>query len=97
MTEAMLIAGAILGLVGFVVSLLCVAMIAGFLRSTHTVQYLPAEKAVDIPDPLKAFFDEGVEEEKEILESIGKKKKTDPIMEEINAEMEEITKSDALY
>lgn len=97
MTEAMVIAGAILGLVGFIVSLICVAMIAGFLRSTHTVQYVPAEKAVDMPDPLKAFFDDGAEEEKEILESIGKKKKLDPIMEEINAEMEDITKSDALY
>ena len=96
MTDAVMLFCAVLGLVGFVVSLICVAMIAGFLRSTHTVQYVPAEPTkVDIPDPL-AFFNEE-EEEKEILEKVGKKKPADPIISQIDEEMEEITKSDSLY
>lgn len=90
--------GGILGLVGFVVSLICVAMIAGFLKSTHTVQYVEPPKAIDIPDP---FLFESLEEkeEKEILAKVGKKKveTQDPISSILDEEMEEITKSDSLY
>ena len=90
--------GGILGIVGFVISLICVAIIAGFLRSTHTVQYVEPPKDIDIPDP---FLFESLEEkeEKEILAKVGKKKveTQDPVSSIMDEEMEEITKSDSLF
>jgi low affinity Fe/Cu permease len=91
MTETILFFCAMLGAVGFVVSLICVAMIAGFLRSTHTVQYIPQEVPAG---PLKPWSDE--EELEKLKESVGKKK-VDPIADEIDSAMEEITKSDVLF
>jgi hypothetical protein len=92
------IIAAILGTTGFIISLICVAIIAGFTRSTHTVQYVEAPKPMDIPDP---FLDEKVEEleEREILAKVGKKKveTPDPVSSILDEEMENITKSDSLF
>jgi hypothetical protein len=82
---------------GFVISLICVAIVAGFTRSTHTVQYVEPPKPVDMPDP---FLFEKLEEqeEKEILSKVGKKKpQIDPVSSMLNDEMLEVTKSDSLF
>ena len=93
MNEALLMLCAILGLFGFLVSLICVAMIAGFLRSTHTVQYIPQEVPLD---PLKKWEEEDAELEK-LKESVGRKKRPDPIAEEMEAVLDEVSKSDVLF
>ena len=95
--DAVMLFCALCGLAGFIVSLICVAMIAGFVRSTHTVQYVPAEP-MDIPDPLK-FMEEETKEEEQLFDNLGRKKKKpkDPISELIEDEMEDVTKTDALY
>lgn len=41
--DALLMLCGILGLVGFVTSLICVAILEGMKRATHTVQYAPVE------------------------------------------------------
>lgn len=87
----------ILGTAGFIISLVCVAMVAGFTRSTHTVQYVEAPKAVDIPDP---FLEDKIEEEaeKELFAKVGKKKPAaDPVTTMIDDTMDEVTKTDTLF
>lgn len=91
------IVSAILGVAGFIISLICVAMVAGFLKSTHTVQYVEPPKPIDIPDP---FIFENLEEkeERELMAKVGKKKVTpDPVSTIMDEEMEDVTKSDSLF
>lgn len=93
------IVAVVFGIVGFVVSLICVAIIAGFTRSTHTVQYVEPPKPMDLPDP---FLEENLEEaaEMEIISKVGKKKKVetpDPVSSILDEEMENLTKSDSLF
>lgn len=71
-------------------------MIAGFTRSTHTVQYVEPPKPMDIPDPF-LFEKLQEEEEKEIIQKVGKKKKPDPISSLVDETLEEITKTDSLF
>lgn len=93
MNEALLMLCAMLGLFGFLISLICVAMIAGFLRSTHTVQYVPQELPLD---PLKKWEEEDSELEK-LKDTVGRKKRPDPIAEELDGTLEEVSKSDVLF
>lgn len=79
------------GFVGFVISLLCVAMVSGFLRSTHSVQYLPHE----VTAPEKTDEELIAENEKALLDKVGKKQKEKPtIIEELDSHIEDIVKSD---
>ena len=92
MKDLILLSGGVLVLVGFVVSLICVAMVAGFTRSTHTVQYVPHDNTPAFepePDLLK-------ENEDALLGKVGKKNKVEKptVVEVLDAPIEEITKSD---
>lgn len=83
-----------LGLIGFVVSLICVALVAGFLRSTHTVQYLPHDNTQAFnpePDLLE-------ENEKALLEKVGKKKKEKPtVIEDLDQVILDTLNSDIKF
>lgn len=84
---------AFLGLAGFLVSCICVAMIAGFVRSTHTVQYVPHENTLPEIDP-----DLAAENEKALLDQVGRKKKDKPtVVEDLDAPLEEIAQSDIKF
>jgi hypothetical protein len=86
MNEALQILAVIFGFSGFVISLIAVAMIAGFTRSTHTVQYVPMdEKMQEVAE----------ENEELILQSIGKKKKE--TFEDEGSPDDEIAKTDFIY
>lgn len=83
------------GVFGFVISLVCVAMVAGFTRSTHTVQYVPH-------DNTPAFEPEAdllKENEAALLNQVGKKKKVEKptVVEDLDATIEEINQSDFAY
>jgi hypothetical protein len=93
----MILTGGILGLVGFVVSLICVAMVVGFLRSTHSVQYLPfenTEKGEEIPDAAKI----AAENDAALMNKVGKKKKEAPtVVEPLDSAIEQINHSDIKF
>jgi len=85
------IVGGVLGFIGFIISLICVAMISGFVRSTHTVQYLPHDNA----EVFSPTSDIAAENEKAILDSVGRKKKDRPtVIEPLDQPLEDIIKSD---
>lgn len=84
----MILTGGILGLVGFIISLVCVAMVAGFLRSTHKVQYVPMTEESAEETPMKEES-----EEMEELKKIGRK----PRISEADQVITELNKSDVLY
>lgn len=100
MTEvqmSLLIACALLGLIGFVISLICVAMIAGFTRSTHTVQYMPVDNK-EIENILAPSEDIARENEEALLSMVGRKKKTKlEVVDPLDAALEEIAKSDIQF
>ncbi len=72
-----LLVGGVLGLVGFVVSLICVAIVVGMSRSTHTVvPYTPMEeKLAEIEDEIAAEEESRRAEEEKLFNSVGRKKK----------------------
>lgn len=89
MKEAILLSCGILGLAGFIISCVCVAMVAGFTRSTHTVQYVPHDNSGTFqpePDVIK-------ENEEALLSTVGRKKKP-TVVEDLDSSIEEVTKSD---
>lgn len=86
-----LIIGGFLGVMGFIISLICVACVVGFTRSTHQVQYVPLEP---MKNDLLAGAEELLEEEEEIKESLGRKKKKPAPINEVERIMEEITSTD---
>ena len=90
MTEAIAYLCAFLGAMGFVISLVCVAMIAGFVRSTHTVQYLPYGGApVD---------DQVAKENEELLNTpIGKKKREPSEVPPMDTALDEIATTDVRF
>lgn len=88
MNETVAMFGGICGVAGLVISLICVACVVGFTRSTHTVQYVPADTpAISIEPTLPDEF----EEEQELLKKVGRKPK--PINPAENA-VEDITQTD---
>lgn len=90
MESAVIVCG-ILGLVGFVTSLICVAMVAGFTRSTHTVQYLPHDNT----ESFKPEADLEEENERALLDKVGKKKKELPtVVEDLDAPIRDIAESE---
>ena len=85
------IAGGIFGIAGFFVSCICVAMIAGFTRSTHTVQYVPHDNS----SLEKTESELLAENEQALLDKVGKKQKEKPtVVEELDLPIEEINQSD---
>lgn len=95
MKENLMLVCGLLGLVGFIVSCLCVAMIAGFTRSTHTVQYLPHDNA-DIFKPEANILEEN---EKALLNKVGpKRKKEEPtIIDPLDSALDEITNTELKF
>lgn len=93
MMEIISIICAVLGFVGFIISLICVSIIAGFVRSTHTVQYVPTE-----PAKLDAELEEVAKENEDFFDMpIGKKRKLKEAIQPIDAVLEEVTDTDTLY
>lgn len=93
MNETVAILGGILGMAGFVISCICVAMVAGFTRSTHTVQYIPHEETLPTVDK-----DIVKENEEALLAQVGRKKKDKPtVVEDLDAPIEEIAQSDIKF
>ncbi len=94
MRDLIILVCGILGLVGFVVSLICVAMVAGFTRSTHTVQYLPHDNTEAFkPDP-----DLLAENEDALFDKVGKKKKDRPtVVEDLDSVIEDITQTELTF
>lgn len=90
MMDLLIVLGGILGLVGFIVSLICVAMIAGFTRSTHTVQYVPHDNSEVLKDEEEII----AENEKILLDKVGKKKKEVTILDDLDSPLEEISKTE---
>lgn len=84
--------GGICGLIGMGISLICVACVVGFTRSTHTVQYVPLEtpNLVDADLPVKTQLDE----EEELLKNVGRKPK-EPVNLADSA-VESVTQTDFL-
>lgn len=90
----LVIAGGFLGIAGFIVSCICVAMVAGFTRSTHTVQYIPHEN----PEMLNPITDLELENEKALLDKVGRKTKDRPtVIEDLDAPLAEIAKTDIQF
>lgn len=96
-TEATMIIGVIGGICGFAgifISLICVAMVSGFLRSTHTVQYVPhAVDDTEIPEEVVEDNDEA------LFNKVGRKTKkpeAPTVLEDLDAPIKEINQSDFL-
>lgn len=92
MRESVQMVCGLLGLIGFIVSLVCVAIVAGFTRSTHTVQYVPHDNTPSF----EAEKDILAENEAALLNQVGKKKKIEKptVVEDLDAPLEEITRTD---
>lgn len=91
MKEAILLSCGILGVAGFVISCICVAMVAGFTRSTHTVQYIPHDNSQAFIPPADLVS----ENEQALLDKVGKKTKEKPtVVEDLDSPIEEINQSD---
>lgn len=94
MKEAILLAGGILGCAGFVISLVCVAILTGVMRATHSVQYVPHDNG----DTFKPEPDLLAENEKALLDQVGKKKKEKPtVVEDQDAIIEEIAQTELKF
>lgn len=92
--EAFLLAGGLLGCAGFVISLVCVAILAGRMNSTHTVQYVPHDNT----EPLKEQLDLIEENEKALLDKVGKKKREQPtVIEDLDAAVAEVAQTDVTF
>lgn len=81
----------LLGFVGFIISLICVAIIAGFTRSTHKVQYVPVENLNPeiesyLKDPEGAY-------DLEELDKAGKKR-SEVLLKPIDEVLEEVSSSE---
>lgn len=88
-----LIFGAILGVVGFVVSCICVAICVGMMKATHTIQYVPAETTN--PELEKFLKDPLGEQDADIdkeLELAGKKRSS--VLQPIDNVVEAVATSD---
>lgn len=87
-----LLFGGLCGVIGMVISLICLACIVGFTRSTHTVQYVPMEtpKLDDADLPLKTELDE----EEELLRKVGRRPK-EPV-NQAEAAVDAVTQTDFL-
>lgn len=94
MKEAMFLFCGLCGFAGLMISLVCVAMIAGFTRSTHTVQYVPHDNTPAFaPQP-----DVVTENEQALLDKVGKKKKDIPtVVEDLDSPIEEIIQTDIKF
>lgn len=86
---------ALCGMAGLIISLICVAMVAGFLRSTHTVQYLPHDNT----DAFKPEPDLAAENEAALLNQVGRKKKPErpTVVEDLDAPLEAINQTDITF
>lgn len=94
MKDIIILTCGVLGLVGFVVSLICVAIVAGFTRSTHTVQYVPHDNTDAFIPPVDVME----ENEKALFDKVGKKKKDEPtVIEKLDSPIEEINRSDISF
>lgn len=94
MKEVILLTGGVMGVAGFVISLVCVAIVTGMMRATHTVQYMPHDNA-EAFKPLDSVLEEN---EKALLDKVGKKKKEEPtVVENLDAPIEEITRTDITF
>jgi len=97
MRDAILISCGVLGAAGFVISCICVSMVAGFLRSTHTVQYVPHDNT-DVLDEMRKQDAINAENEKALLASVGRKKKDQPtVVEDLDSTIEEINKTELKF
>lgn len=84
----------ICGLVGMVISMVCVAMVAGFTRSTHTVQYVPHENDAAFVPPADIL----AANEQALLDKVGKKKKEEPtVIESLDSAIDEINNSELKF
>jgi hypothetical protein len=83
--------GGLLGLVGFVVSLICVAMVAGFTRSTHTVQYVPHEQP---GDDFKTNEELEKENEKALLDKVGRIKDRPTVVTPIDEPIDQVNETE---
>jgi hypothetical protein len=86
--ELILMFGGVCGVLGFFVSLVCLACVIGFTRSTHKIQYVPLKDEEILP-PVSDEEDLDLAE----LKKVGRKK----LISEADDELQEITTSDSLY
>lgn len=78
--------GGLCGFAGLVISLICLACVIGFTRSTHKIQYVPLETTE---------LDASLEDDEDALElaelkKVGRKK----LISEADEELEDIVKTD---
>lgn len=92
---ALCLVGGACGFVGMVISLICVACVVGFLRSTHKIQYVP------LKDEGESAIDEVATTIDEELLKVGKKrsevlKSEEKIISEAEESVSEVIQSDFL-
>ncbi len=85
----------------FVISLICVAIVVGMSRATHSVQYVPHDQDPfeEISEHLKEDERIAAENEKALLDKIGPTKKREKVtaVEDLDQALEEITTSDVRF
>ena len=96
-TESVIVIGTIGGICGFIgliLGLVCVAIVSGFVRSTHTVQYLPLKSDdTELPEEVKEDTEEA------LFNKVGRKSKkpeAPTVLEDLDAPIKEINQSDFL-
>jgi len=87
--EHVAIIGGMCGFLGLALGLVSVAMVAGFTRSTHTVQYLPHDNTESFT-PDKNLVEEN---DTALLSQVGRKNRPS-VVEELDAPLDEITNTD---
>lgn len=88
----LLIFGAILGVVGFIVSCICVAICVGMMKATHTIQYVPAETNPELEKFLRDPLGEQDADIDKELELAGKKRSS--VLQPIDNAVESVATSD---
>lgn len=105
----LVLVGGACGFVGMVISLICVACVVGFLRSTHKIQYVPLHnEGQSAVDEVTSTAPVPTEEDEE-LKKVGKKRsvvlqkapnelsaEAKNIISEANSELDSVTQSDFL-
>lgn len=92
------IIGGMCGFAGLIISLICVACVVGFTRSTHSVQYVPYDNA-PAKEAEKSLEELERENEAALLNKVGRKKKPEQptVVEDLDAPLKEITSSDIQF
>ncbi len=93
--EAVLVFASLAGMAGFFVSLICVSVVVGMARATHTVQYVPHDNSTADLIPQSDILKEN---EEALLDKVGKKKREQPtVVEDLDAAVAEVAQSDVKF